>query len=697
MEEHAVETPQQADGLARRVAAGEGVDDLLGGAPAVDFGGDGLGVGAGDAVHHRQAAGVARQQPAAGGPATRQVGELHVRRAGEDVVGLQASFHGAKPNRMRFLRTGMPESPCYSPPVTWDLTYALAEEIGDPDLFVGREKELARLLKWAAGAKRRISKSMGILSRRKKGKTALLQRFFNVLYTRNDPQLIPFYYRIPEGRLKRSDFARMFYRRQLSQYFAFTTRTPEWVNQVLSFGELRDLARGDRHVADDLRRMEDVLENAPGEAWEYAREAAHRISAARDIRILQILDEFQYLNQWIVSDDDPERVELLCHSYMGAAESKFSPQIVAGSYVGWLGAILSHMTGRYREWHLGGLTDEEALEAVYNYAYAYQVAITDQTASYVAEVCDNDPFYIAATISNRPDEKDLTTEAGVRDALTLETVAGKGEIARIWLEYLLGAFARVNDTNARKIVLYLAAHEPEERTRAQIREDLDLTMTEGELEERMYKLVMADILAEGSTRFRYRGLGDRIFAMVFRRLYGEEIERVRLGEIDNDFKRELAAVKGQLSVHRGAAAEYRVRYRLLVASLRGATLSDVVRDCQDELGTLPLGHFTVIRKARFYLDQEKSVEIDLHAVHEGDDGTDLMIEVKDWTNEPAVDVIRRFIEVKDALAGHLKRKTVFLFYSESGLGEDAAAALREAGIRILEPEKLAGFEPAPAP
>jgi hypothetical protein len=136
----------------------------------------------------------------------------------------------------------MPESPCYSPPVTWDLTYALAEEIGDPDLFVGREKELARLLKWAAGAKRRISKSMGILSRRKKGKTALLQRFFNVLYTRNDPQLIPFYYRIPEGRLKRSDFARMFYRRQLSQYFAFTTRTPEWVNRCspsASFGTWR--------------------------------------------------------------------------------------------------------------------------------------------------------------------------------------------------------------------------------------------------------------------------------------------------------------------------------------------------------------------------------------------------------------------------------------------------------------------------
>ncbi len=59
----------------------------------------------------------------------------------------------------------------------WDLTHALTEEIGDPDLFVGRRKEMARLMDWAAGTKRRISKSMGILSRRKKGKTALLQRF----------------------------------------------------------------------------------------------------------------------------------------------------------------------------------------------------------------------------------------------------------------------------------------------------------------------------------------------------------------------------------------------------------------------------------------------------------------------------------------------------------------------------------------
>jgi hypothetical protein len=579
-----------------------------------------------------------------------------------------------------------------------DLTYALAEEIGDPDLFVGRKVEMARLLDWAAGVKKRISKSTGILSRRKKGKTALLQRFFNILYTRNDPQLVPFYYRIPEERLAKTDFAKTFYLRLLSQYFAFTTRTPELVAMLLPLDELKELAASDRHVAADIRGLEDVLENSPGTAWLYVREAGHRISQLNDVRIVQILDEFQYLNRWIVADHDLEVVEELCYSYMGAAESKFSPQIVAGSYIGWLGAILRHMTGRYREWRLEGLADEEALEAVYNYAYAYRVPITDGTAPYLAEVCDNDPFYIAATISNRIEEKDLTTPEGVREALALETVSGKGEIARVWNEYLWDAFARVNDTNARKIVLYLAAHEPEERGRDQILADLKLDMTDQQLEERLHKLVKADILAEGSSNYRYRGLGDRIFAMVFRRIYGEEIERVNSEAIEDEFKKDLASARGQIARHKGLAAEYKVRYRLLAASLRGATLADVVSrplPGAEEECAVTLDRFTTIRKAQFHLDQEHSVEIDLHAVSERDDGTDLMVEVKDWQRDVTRDVVRHFIEVKEAFAGRLERKTAFLFYSDSGLSAALATMLGEAGILILDAEKLAGYETPP--
>ncbi len=70
----------------------------------------------------------------------------------------------------------------------------------------------------------------------------------------------------------------------------------------------------------------------------------------------------------------------------------------------------------------------------------------------------------------------------------------------------------------------------------------------------------------------------------------------------------------------------------------------------------------------------------------------MMVEVKAWEREVTQDVVRRFVEVKEALAGRLGRKTVFLFYSESGLRDEAAAMLAEAGILVLDAAKLASYE-----
>jgi len=46
----------------------------------------------------------------------------------------------------------------------------LKENIGNPDLFTGRKKELHALLHWVDGIKTEISKSKAIISRRKTGK-----------------------------------------------------------------------------------------------------------------------------------------------------------------------------------------------------------------------------------------------------------------------------------------------------------------------------------------------------------------------------------------------------------------------------------------------------------------------------------------------------------------------------------------------
>ncbi len=75
----------------------------------------------------------------------------------------------------------------------------LNERIGDPDLFVGRKKELDFFLGWIKDIKRKMSQSAAILARRKMGKTAFLERLFNIVWEKNDG-VIPFYFEIELGK-----------------------------------------------------------------------------------------------------------------------------------------------------------------------------------------------------------------------------------------------------------------------------------------------------------------------------------------------------------------------------------------------------------------------------------------------------------------------------------------------------------------
>ncbi len=46
-----------------------------------------------------------------------------------------------------------------------------------------------------------------------------------------------------------------------------------------------------------------------------------------------------------------------------------------------------------------------------------------------------------------------------------------------------------------------------------------------------------------------------------------EIDDMSVQEIEDDFKKELATARRQVALHKGSAAEYKVRYRLFAASL----------------------------------------------------------------------------------------------------------------------------------
>ncbi len=105
------------------------------------------------------------------------------------------------------------------------MIYALEEKIGDPSLFCGRRKQLDLLLGWADKIPDKASKSRALLGRRKCGKTALMQRLFNILWNRND-KVIPLYIEVRDTDQWLLRFSDTYLRTYLSQYFSFKNRTP---------------------------------------------------------------------------------------------------------------------------------------------------------------------------------------------------------------------------------------------------------------------------------------------------------------------------------------------------------------------------------------------------------------------------------------------------------------------------------------
>ncbi len=103
------------------------------------------------------------------------------------------------------------------------MEYALEERIGNPDLFSGRKEELTYFLKWIDEIKEKKSQSTAILARRKMGKTALLERLFNITFQKNDG-VIPFYYEVKESKKWVGDFCVDFFLTFAYQYIAFTRK-----------------------------------------------------------------------------------------------------------------------------------------------------------------------------------------------------------------------------------------------------------------------------------------------------------------------------------------------------------------------------------------------------------------------------------------------------------------------------------------
>ncbi|MBF0102571.1 MAG: hypothetical protein HQK77_16850 [Desulfobacterales bacterium] len=455
----------------------------------------------------------------------------------------------------------------------------MKEKIGNPELFTGRKKELKELLAWTAKIKKELSPSRALLSRRKTGKTALLQRLYNIVFDMNDG-VIPFYYEVREENQWAIEFCEDFFTKFILHYIAFKSRKHEYLQiKQFPFENLIKIAKDESqvHLIDMISNVKTLIKDeSVSLLWHTVRDAPRSIAEIHDDRVLQIIDEFQYLNRKIYRDRQCQnRISDFAQPYMSTAEYKNAPLLISGSWVGMLMHDVLKMPGRFQITFLENIPLDEAEEMVWKYSLTEDVPVTEATVQLIAELSEGNPFYISGLMRSICPEKNFTTREGVLKTLEFETLNKRGSIRGTWIEYILYAFSTINEIHAKNIVLYLCKHRDREVTRAEIRKDLKFEMSDAELEKKLKALVEADIIEQGLTNFDYRGVQDNIFDKVFRGIYQKEIQGFDPKEITNEYKALFEQYKakykqldGQFSHYKGMFAEFMIIKQLMYQSYK---------------------------------------------------------------------------------------------------------------------------------
>jgi hypothetical protein len=580
------------------------------------------------------------------------------------------------------------------------MEYALKERIGKPELFTGRKEELVYFLKWINDIKDEKSQSTAVLARRKMGKTAIMERLFNITFFKNDG-VVPFYYEIKENNVWIVDFCIDFCLTFVYQYIAFKTRNTSYI-RLYEKGNLEKAVQvaeseGFNYLSVLLSGVKNAIRHDHVDIlWETVREAPKTIAHSQNEFIVQMIDEFQFMNAMIYRDKDMKvPADNIAGGYLSTAESKIAPLLISGSWVGWLMKELSSLLpARFRYKLIKNMPQDEASELLYKYSRFFDVPVTEETAFSLVRITEGNPFYISAVIRSDYPDKDLTTIDGLTGTLEFETLDDQGLIKLSWMEYMARAFPEINDQNAKNIVLHLSKYRDREWTRDELREALNLEMTDGELEKKLKALVKADIINQGQSNFDYRGVRESIFDKVFRGIYEKEIRKfdpkVIREEYNAELKKERKRYKrllGKYSYQKGYHAEFLILNRLLFhAKKSNELLKSVTRYLP---GDFDFCDYSRVWKYHSSPEYAKVISVDIFARSVNSDDYSIIGEVKNrevkkFSLEEIKKFELKFAEIKKQ--ENLERVIGFIF-SRSGFTAEAEEYCREKGIACSEDER----------
>lgn len=550
---------------------------------------------------------------------------------------------------------------------------ALPEKIGNPGLFVGRKEEFDFFLgDWYRNLEGNFAQNQAILSRRKKGKTSFMQRLFNILWSASlekktgELDVIPFYFSIRDSEQTLGMFATEFFSEFLKAYLSYTTKDQLFLFQNISFDEIGQLIQDEELKALYTTMSGYIKEDNWHFMWKTASEAPATIGRLKGVKIVQIIDEFQYINEYIY-DKNGKKIDHMSGTYMHVSEMREAPLIISGSEVHWLLNIVRSLTGRFQTYTLENLPENEAKEAITRYASFTETKINRQSTEKIWELTRGDPLYIKALfISRYNKKKDYTHDENIIDVYEKE-ISG-GEIYTTWMIYMLNTFDVVNKINSKRIMLYLF-NEGKEKTRAEIIRDLNLPYTDEEVEKKLNALIAGALISQGETAYDYKITQDKTYELVFRRVYQKEIDH-----FIPDIQKEIRKMMGKDNYIKGKFQEFLIKEKLK-KTFKLSTLTENGEDI-----TI---HPEKIEERIFKKTGLKNYEIDILITAKNPTKTKLYIDIKNKKEKYGKRDADRWISLTNTLKKE-EPKTIFMTYSETGYTKGTKEKLKENGIFVIK-------------
>jgi hypothetical protein len=412
------------------------------------------------------------------------------------------------------------------------LIYALKERIGDPSIFCGRNKEMTLLMNWVNKIPLQRAKSKALLGRRKSGKTAIMERLFNILWNQHERRIVPFYYEVKDQNTWLLHFADDYIRTCLTQYISFLTRSALPLNRevwdwdvLLQKAETLNnhsiIKRIDLfHKYYNKENEHQAINIAVGTPYWFCGEDGYNF--------VIMIDEIQYMTKYIYKDKE-ETIQAynLPGIFHGMVELKFCPMLVSGSYIGWMTRMMEEMFvgGRLKNMPISSsLTFDEGMTAVYKYAVTHEIELSEQNAIAINILTQSNPYYMSTFYESEWSERDYTTFSGIVKTFANEIVDKNSELHKTWLEYINNTLHEVNDKYAKKILLMLSRNRGKEFARDEILKELDWSEDkDSELSKKLSTLIYGDLVSEGSSAYHYKGIADNVLYLIFYHKYQYEI------------------------------------------------------------------------------------------------------------------------------------------------------------------------------